>query len=144
MEKEMMGAMSQIMKNLLTSVLRKMFFAPSLATPIPKMAPTLSWTNEVGTPLTTEARRRRLAVTKAMMMASMRPNKIISFPVFCMILLPKTEAPMAKLGAIIRVDKSRMMVKFSCVGLMSISLRVIDAMGPAALATLLAPMLKAT
>ena len=144
MENEMMGAITQTMKNLLTSVFLKMFFAPNLATPIPSMAPTFSCTNDVGTPLVTEAIKRRLAVTKAMIMASIFPNRIISFPVFCIIFLPKRELPIPKLGATMSVERIIIILKLASVLLISNSFIVIEAIGPAALATLLDPILKAT
>ena len=67
-----------ITKNLLTSVFLKIFLKPSLATPIPNIAPTFNCTKEVGMPLNNEADKSREAERKAIITASKRPNSTIS------------------------------------------------------------------
>jgi len=76
------GAIIHITKNLRTSVFLKMCLGPSFATPIPKIAATFTWTNEVGIPFVSDANSNKLADTKAMITASNFPNRTISLPVF--------------------------------------------------------------
>lgn len=142
-ENAIIGAITHIKKNFLTAVFLKMFLAPNFATPIPKIAATFNWTNEEGIPFVIEANSNKLADTKAIITASNFPNNTISFPVFFTILCPKIELPIPKLGATIRVDNIIIIIKFSSMDMLS-SFAVIDAIGPAALATLFAPMVKAT
>ena len=77
-------------------------------------------------------------------MASNGPKRNIPFPVFSSPLLPRMEAPIAKFGATIKVDKTMIIEKpFPSKGSCN-SCEVIDAIGPTALATLFAPIEKAT
>ena len=98
-----MGAIIHIAKNRFTCVLRTMFLVPILATPIPKMAATLTCTREVGIPFSTDASRSRLPDMKAIITASNLPNSMISLPVFFNILCPNSDEPMPKQGATMRV-----------------------------------------
>ena len=109
---EIVGAIIHIMKNFFTSVFLKIFFGPSLATPIPRIAATFNCTNEVGIPLVTEASRSNVAETKAIIPASNLPNNTISLPVLFRILSPKIELPIAKLGATIKVEIIITSIKF--------------------------------
>ena len=138
-----MGDISHMIKNLLTCVFLKIFFVPNLATPIPSMAATFNCTRDVGIPLVKDANNNRLADTNPMITASNRPNNTISFPVFFTILYPNIELPIPKLGATIKVDNIINKTKLSSPDIFN-SLAVIEAIGPAAFATLLAPMEKAT
>ena len=111
-ENEMVGAIIHIRKNFFTSVFLKIFFGPSLATPIPRIAATFNCTNDVGMPFVTEASKSKEAETKAIIPASNFPNKTISLPVLFRILSPKIELPIAKLGATISVEIIITSIKF--------------------------------
>lgn len=111
-ENAITGAIIHIRKNFLTSVFLKIFLAPSFATPIPKIAATFNCTSDEGIPLVKEANNNKLADTNAIIAASNFPNRTISFPVFCKILCPKSELPIPKLGATIRVEMIMINTKF--------------------------------
>ena len=139
------GAISHTIKNLRTSVFLKMFLVPNLATPIPSIAPTLSCTKEVGIPLNNDAPNSSDAEIKAIITASTLPKRNNSLPVFRNILSPNIELPIPKLGATtivaIIIIRVKILPEELCI---PSSFNVIVVKGPLALATLFAPMEKAT
>ena len=126
-------------KNRLTSVFLKIFLVMSFATPIPNIAATFNWTNEAGIPIVSDANIKKLAGTKAIITASNLPYNIISFSVFFTIIWTKIELPIPKLGATIKVDNIIIKLKFSFPEIFN-SFAVIEAIGPAAFATLFDPI----
>ena len=102
-KKEIIGAIIHIVKKRFTCVFLNIFLCPILATPIPNIAATFTCTKEVGIPLMSDARSSKLPDIKAIITASNLPKRIISLPVFFNILCPKSDAPIPKQGATIRV-----------------------------------------
>jgi hypothetical protein len=107
-----------------------------------KAAP-FNCTREVGIPLVTDASNKRLATIIAIMVAYTGLTLTMSLPVVFVTLYPSIELPMAKQGATSRIDRIITGRKFSKAAGPS-SFAVSEAMGAAALATLFAPMEKAT
>ena len=144
MIKAIRGAINQISQNCLTTFLEKVSFQPNFETLNARMAKVFSWTSEVGIPLVTEATNKSEAVTNEIIDASTFPIVRISVPVLTISLCPKMELPMAKAGAMIKVERIMISRKLLLVGLMCNSLVIMEVMGPAALATLLDPIENAT
>lgn len=137
----MAGAITHIIKKRFTSVFLKIFLAPRRATPMPMIAPAFNCTNDVGIPLVTDAKSKSVAVTNEMM-ASKGPKRNKPFPVLFSVLRPSSDAPMAKVWRNYQRRKNHLK-PFPSMGSFN-SFTTIDATGPAALATLLAPIEKAT
>jgi len=108
------------------------------------IAPVLSCTKEVGIPLTTEANNSKVAVRKEMAEAASGPIFTKSFPLDLTNLYPNMELPIPKQGAMIKVitikTKAPLLPVFSIFN----SLVTMEAIGPEAFPTLLAPIEKAT
>ena len=108
----MRGEISQIIQNCLTTFLEKVSFHPTLVTLNAKMANVFNWTSEVGIPRVREAVSKRDAVMNEIIEASTFPIGMIAVPVFTISLCPKMELPIAKIGAMIRVQRIMINTKF--------------------------------
>ena len=112
--------------------------------PRPITAPAFNCTTDAGMPLVTDARTSNDAVTTDTSAAPMGPMFVIRLPVVLITRAPKIEPPMPKHGAMMSVARSTTRSWFSLpAGILS-SLKTIEAIGPAALATLFAPIANAT
>ena len=135
--------MAQTTKKRFTVLFEKVFLNPFLLILKAMNPAAFNCTKDVGIPFTTDAKIKRLATMNAMIVAFNGFTSTISSPLGFVTLCPNSELPMAKQGATINTDKMIIGRKFS-VEVYPSSLAVNEAIGAAALATLLAPIENAT